>query len=357
MSKSDSRAISKEFISDLLDKNNILNYILEKYIKDATKDLILCFRGNGKEEKIILYRNNHVFWQIKKQSESYRLELNFDHAKFSKDFWNTLGVLQKIKIGSKIDVNKTKTNTLGTQRRFGYIGGRIDNFKYEDIDKLYDCTNTVLNDYFNQDKKTNYFLIEGIDKSKKIYLEKIIQQKIFQSLDRPCDGNGYLIYDLEFTPPKADVDSDEGAKNKNKPDFFAVRYENNALRGLVVGEIKSTRDAMNGNSGLIDHLTKMKKDIKKYNSNSIRRKETIDILKEYAILGYRGLDDDIDTNIELNFDEILIVLTDDAIKAYTDSKADKEGHTYEETINQFKKTNKDINVVVKKFVDSKLEDI
>ena len=35
----------------------------------------------------------------------------------------------------------------------------------------------------------------------------------------------------------------------------------------------------------------------------------------------------------------------------------EDNYTYEETINQFKKTNKDINVVVKKFVDSKLEDI
>lgn len=351
--KEDNRAISNEFLDDLLNKNHILNYILEKYVKDSKKDLILCFRGNGENESIILYRNNRIFWKIIKQQNGYRLDLSFDHAKYSENFWDVLEALQKLNIGKNIDKNKVKSKTNGIERKFGLIGGQIDKFTPEKIDELYKLTDSILNDYFDQDKKKNYFMISGVGEPKKEYLEKIIQQKIFQGLPKPDDEQGYMIYDLEFRAPG------KNSLNKNKPDFFAVRYESNRIKGLVVGEIKSTRNAMStGNSGLIDHLDKMKKDIKNYNIDGVRRKEAINILQEYSILGYRGLANDIfEVNCKINFDEILIVLTDDAIKAYTDNKVEKEGCTYKETINQFKKKNKSIKVVVKKFVNGKLEDI
>lgn len=149
-------------------------------------------------------------------------------------------------------------------------------------------------------------------------IEKHVQQEIFRLNHNLSDG--LFIYDLEFTEPgektsekQVELDMDYGIdvepieaaeiedavekKSKadsNKPDMFAIRYDDEKPVAISLVEVKSTETAFVGTSGVREHLEGMIKYIsKQYDSGEYaidrRKDEAARILKQYSQLGLCGL--------------------------------------------------------------------
>lgn len=300
----DSRAVDKKFVNDFLDKNN-LGKILE-YVKDEQKKLILCFRGNS-GQTITIYKKNHVFWEINKLSRGnfkYRLRFNFNHARYSKG-WET--ALKDLK-----DLKWEQVSNLGDENKIniGYLKYDFNVIDDNFLEKSYQIINKLIDDYFDPNKKFDYFS-KRAKKNKSINLEKQRQQELYEKYNKPIFGEGYLIYDLEFV--------EKENRNGNKPDFWAIKYEKGVPKKLVIGEVKSKESALSGKSGILEHLKAM---VAYSNGESMgnRREEAIEILKSYAALELKGFTKDdlvaLD-NIVLSTDvEVLVVLTDEAAEVY-----------------------------------------
>ena len=118
--------------------------------------------------------------------------------------------------------------------------------------------------------------------------------------------------------------------------------------------MKSKEGALSGESGLLPHLEKMLK----WKDNIVfvdnRKRELKIILEHYAKLGLSKNVDDINfLDVDKCDVEILVILTDDAIDKY-DKASGKGKDTYRNIVD---KEYSDKGVVVKKFVNGKLEDI
>ncbi len=300
----DSRAVEKEFVDEFKNENN-LGKILA-YVKDTSKNLILCFRGNS-GQVVTVYKKNHVFWEISKLNGGklkYRLRFNFNHARYSK---NWQASLKALKFLGWEQIKKTDKND---KIDVGYLKYDFDILEDRFLKISYNIINRLIDDYFDSSKKYDFFT-GTVRKNKSVLLEKQRQQELYEKFNKPDSGDGYLIYDLEFV--------EKGNRTGNQPDFWAIKYEKGVPKKLVVGEIKSRESALNGKSGILEHVKAMV-DYSKSDNITNRKEEAIKILKSYAELGLKGLGiDDVNLleNIVLDSDvENLIVLTDEAVDVY-----------------------------------------
>jgi len=96
------------------------------------------------------------------------------------------------------------------------------------------------------------------------------------------------IYDLEFEQPNK---SKYGIKDANKPDMFAIKYnENGKMESICLVEVKSTESAITGNCGVDKHLKGMISYVKNTDLMEKRREEAHNIMVQYKDLKLRGLD-------------------------------------------------------------------
>ena len=317
----DSRAIPIDFLDAFY--NGLLQPFVE-IVKENSKELILCFRGNG-PKTVSIYYNNHGLWNITRTKDrpmSYRIKCNINHTKYSR---NRKGLIEEL-------------NKLLEKNNFSYEGKHLEFYvgvgrelDYSILKEVYRIMEQFMRDFFDNQN----------------LIEKERQQKLYINCSSLTDG--YYIYDLEFTP--------KGIKRKNQADFLALEFVKNQPKKILFGEVKSTVGAVDDeDSGLISHIDKMiewKKD-EEFLKN--RKKEARLLLEHYAKLELNNLS--IGKVKTINFDNIeqygvLIVLTDDAIEKY--DKASGEGKdTYRNIVD---KEYSDKGVVVKKFVNGKLEDI
>ena len=302
----------------------ILDYIV------ANPDLNLCFRGNAtdKEGRVItIYKNNHRLLNIIKMLKakySYKLEFNYKHVtEEEKDDY-------KHKLGARWSLKQSKDN----ERMECEL---TDNDDRDFICKSLDCLVEILD---------KYFLIKGNS-----LLEKKRQHELFAAFSDVSNAEeDYFIYDLEFYPPKNFYEN----LPSNQADFLAVNYNAGCVNKIVFGEVKSKEGALSGKSGLLSHLEKMLK----WKDNIVfvnnRKRELKVLLEHYAKLGLSKNVEDINfLDVDKCDVEILVILTDDAIDKY--DKASGEGKdTYRNIVD---KEYSDKGVVVKKFVNGKLEDI
>lgn len=300
----DSRAVEKEFVDEFKNENN-LGKILA-YVKDTSKNLILCFRGNS-GQVVTVYKKNHVFWEISKLNGGklkYRLRFNFNHARYSK---NWQASLKALKFLGWEQIKKTDKND---KIDVGYLKYDFEILEDRFLKISYNIINRLIDDYFDSSKKYDFFT-GTVRKNKSVLLEKQRQQELYEKFNKPDSGDGYLIYDLEFV--------EKGNRTGNQPDFWAIKYEKGVPRKLVIGEVKSKESALSGKSGILEHLKAMV-DYSKSAKITNRKEEAIKILKSYTKLGLKGLSvnevnllDDIVLDSDV---EILIVLTDEAAEVY-----------------------------------------
>ena len=111
---------------------------------------------------------------------------------------------------------------------------------------------------------------------------------------------------------KAERIAAKQAGESNKPDMQAIRFGSDGKpEALVFVEVKCTRNAYNGESGLYKHIDAMLK----YPDTALkrRRREAYLILHQYKELGLRSFERELNWQEYENLPlEILLVLTDNA---------------------------------------------
>jgi len=292
-SEKDHRSINATFLDDFCKSDGRLNQFLIKVkeinssaeIKDR---LVVCFRGN----KIIIYKNNHVLWDISKDSESegYKVEFNFNHARYREDWAEILKGLCSENIGYKVNVSdaekKKQVDATGLKPQFRkkenvVTGGDIGtiqcvkySFSREFVDYTYNVLDKLINsfmgdstDYFRKRIKeiasrpgSNLVMAENIhDSGSNPYIEKRWQQRLFHFFkDRRNDGSWIFAYDLEFSQRYPDTKI-KNILEANEPDMMAVQFdaEGKAAKLLLI-EVKSTygvclSEKNNKKTGKIEH--------------------------------------------------------------------------------------------------------
>lgn len=270
----------KNSIKDMPDSRNISDKLMKAFIKedgafksfwDFVKehdDLTVCFRGNSKPESIIIYHFNHVVWELyitnQSQIPKHTVKINFDHARYLENYEEYLKLFQNLHFNCKIKkpTKKKNTATIGS-----FICESTNYDKENFVAKTYNwIVKEMMDSFFNPNMNIDFFKktldMAQPDRSlypKKTYVEKRWQQSLFKKFQR--DNNQKLfIYDLEFSQKFPNRDIRNAFKDfVNEPDMLGVRYnENGKIVSLVLIEVKSTKTACTGNSGIETHLKKMR---------------------------------------------------------------------------------------------------
>jgi len=271
----DHRSVDSKFLDDFCKDNGRLHQFLVKVKKinsfaDIKDRLVVCFRGSN----IIIYKNNHVLWNISKDSETddYKVEFNFNHARYREDWENILSGLCSEDIGYKVNVSgaekKKQIDKSGLKPKYRekekvVTGGDIGtiqcikhSYSKEFVDYTYDVLDKLINSFMID--STDYFrkrIIEianrpgsNIRMADKIhesgsnpYIEKRWQQRLFHHFkNRQENGKWIFAYDLEFSQRYPNMDIKE-VLEANEPDMMAIQFddEGNAEKLLLI-EIKST---------------------------------------------------------------------------------------------------------------------
>ena len=351
----DCRAVSDELMKEL--KNGGFKEFVE-FVKRKEKELVFCFRGNSNPKHVAIYLKNHYVWKLSiAQNKELRVTISFNHARFTKKWKKILKELYdygfNISCDDKTPENQKEINnklSLEELEEFfekehksqdGYLTVTRKSFDKDFVKKTYKLLKKIIKDHFNSRLKTDYFKVEHSKKDSSIEnVESIHQNKIEKErqheiyLNNKNTKNGLFIYDLEFTQPNAKA---LGLK-KNQPDMLAIRFENGKPKTLVLIEVKCTKEAMGGKSGLKEHTEKMNEYI--YSKNKVidnRREEATKIFEQYNRLGLRNAPKIGDIkNIPI---EIGIILTDGAIAEYEKSvyskEYEKQGYNIKEKLGEY----------------------
>lgn len=314
----DCRALQKSNLLKLMDEGKLHPYV--ELVKKHS-ELELCFRGNGDPERINIYFNNHQVFKIEQSGAVY---VSFDHARYCDNWKEYLDVLKEYEFnipveiltsGGKDSIGELKRNSfryaLSTEE-VEFLYTEVVKPMFERYFEVEGCNNVI--DYFKKKVGEKKYVVRPASLT-----EKKEQQKLYSAIrDKK---SGYFFYDLEFAQKHENKKARDDDENKNKPDMQAIKFnEKGKPDKLVFVEVKCTKSAWDsGTSGLVDHIKRMREYENDGINMSARRKEAYLIIKQYSILGLRGLNmedcfeyDDFE-NLSL---EILIILTGDAKKRW-----------------------------------------
>lgn len=331
------RDVSPTMMDALEDKSIFKAFV--DYVRDS-EELALCFRGNDTEiGKVIIYKNNHMIWELCYKYGKPRVVINPNHARFMKKW---LEIVKKLmdECGfrgphgeefSQLNDDNGFVKRHESEKKYSYDAIRLEyepKGTYEDVydvvDRSYSLLSQMQESYFNpehteifdvyhpvskkfkkEERPRNYIKqyyfechsdAETDDNNKAFYsnfqkcVEKHVQQDLF--MNNHVLKNGLFIYDLEFEQP-GNVPGVE-IKSKNKPDMFGIRFDSKGNPfSICMIEVKSTPSALKQNSGLEEHLKGMEEylGIKKKDGTLMgdRIKEARLILNQYKRLGFYGV--------------------------------------------------------------------
>lgn len=286
--KDANRVISLEFIEDLKEGN--LKELTDLVRKD--KSLLMCFRC----EYINVYYKGHSIFKIKKYTRDkekneygHIISFDFGHARFTEDWKKKLDELESI----------------GYEQKGNEIVSYTPKMEKNDFwNKSVEILKTYMDDYFDVEKKNNYFK-DGVLENKKNYLEKQRQQQIMSS--NQDFKNGYFIYDMEFSQANENKD----VPKSGRFDMLALKI-NEETMNIVFIELKSTLSACNDKeTGIEAHYNGITEYMLKEELIKTRIDEAAEIYGIYCELGL--ISNEIkNINIEQSKVKILFILTDKA---------------------------------------------
>ena len=309
---SDNRAISRTLFEKLLDEKGVY-YPFYDFVRSHEKELVLCFRGNGNPESIVIYHNNHIVWEL--YGDEDKIGISFNHARYNEN-WDKI---EESLFQWGFDINGRDEKALVPNRE-GSIGMRYCSCTAQKyctdptnfVKETYKLVMDMMSVFFAPKQKVDFdYFKKSYTKYKKNYAEKRWQQKLFMDL-KFCK-TGLFAYDLEFSQP-------EGAKQSesNEPDILALRYEKGVPVAIVLVEVKSLASACrpntNSKSDILSHIRGMKAYSKSKNI-SHRRKEVHDVLTYYEELGLYVKDGQVipDSDNELPVECVLIFTSADLV--------------------------------------------
>lgn len=295
--KRNQRGISAHFFNDL--KEGILSQITI----ECKRNRELLFIRDG---YVNVYHQGRSLLKIEEneRSKNYRLSFNFNYARYQENWSNLLKQMNQFgfvltKTGEKISDRELVTTIPFSgdfsvcESSFAILRGLIEDF-------IKPCEHTIPQyDYFKAQ--------DGVDQSLRrqpSYLEKQRQQEI--ALANRCLGDGYCIYDMEYTQPR----NSKAEENLGRYDFMALRYQAGKPTALVFIELKSTKAACDGKCGVEKHET----DLQKYLRTETAKQRINEAEKSIRQLSALGLlmgtaADSLPENLPL---ELLFVFTDNA---------------------------------------------
>jgi len=301
----DHRAVSdsleKAFCSGGLSEFRKFIFAANNSLERKHEGLAVLLRGN--DGKIIVYKDNHKIWELSVSEKSKKktvckVSFDFNHARYTKDWDAKYKKLHEL--GFSIG-NRSKSEVLPSDIRIKIVrndkkevtGGEIgmisctkEYFSKDFVEESYKIIHGLVKDFFRSQSEDYFRKAVATDPKYKsvenikgaganVFIEKRWQQRLlfqFQNM-----SNGCYAYDLEFSqkyPDKkyvdkfaktngeefADVKAEEIKKKlgTNEPDMLAIRYEEGAPVALVLLEVKSTKSACEGSSGIREHMEGMK---------------------------------------------------------------------------------------------------
>ncbi|MCR5104726.1 MAG: hypothetical protein K6B68_09780 [Eubacterium sp.] len=301
MKSKGTRDVSPELIKEL-GKNVSFSPFVE-FARNNT-ELALCFRGNNSEiGKVVIYRHNHMIWELSMLNGMPKVSVSMDHARFMPN-WIEYAVKGLMDLGfCNPDSNNCfdmieKENGFAVRHRssqneYTYSAINLSFFpltskkpiidvvkeSYQILAKMQDvyfCTNEERFLELNTQSKKHRGERRPINYIKEYYFdthsnaskdddnhnfysnfqrcrEKHVQQDLF--LQNHVLENGIFVYDLEFSQPSGRAE----VKSKNQPDMFGIRFgENGQPESICMIEVKSTKNAVQKKeSGLEEHLSGM----------------------------------------------------------------------------------------------------
>lgn len=315
------RMINLDFQNAL--SSGVLSSVTE-LVKDHRNELLIAFRN----DYINIYYLGHSLYKIEQQKTGYKISFNFNHARYTKDYANSLKKLRDL--GMRLPSSREKVeyddiilkdekwrstsrnNTItikisnnGTNKNFWdqsckLLMGIIDDFY--DPEKKED--NFKDHAYYHKREEKGLLALDT-KRDKNPLLEKQRQQSI--ELANNATDNGYFVYDMEYAQPN----EKQGDKKSGRFDMLALKIENHKATQLLFIELKSTLSACEGASGIEKHKNDMLDYIERKDVIKVRKKDAKDIIGAYNKLFQIGT---VEFSDEFNSKDpgFAIVLTDEA---------------------------------------------
>lgn len=358
MQKDYTRDVSEEMIKAL---NGVFKPFVD-FVKN-NKELALCFRGNDSAYgKVIIYWHNHVIWKLSiPNNKQAKVEISANHARFMEKWQDEIEKLMKLGFRGPNNEDHAspdlvirhpiKSNKKDVKYTYDIAnltveepikGGSLLNEQF--VKKSFDILAKMQNDFFSpkhtEKERPKNFIKECYfknnkdkkdeDKNQNLYcnfqsgVEKHAQLDLF--LHNHKLDSGVFVYDLEFAQPNVGElfntdNKQEVLKIKNQPDMFGIRFENGKPKAICMIEVKSTKSAITGKSGLKEHLAGMNqyrylvREGKTIRLMSDRKEEALRILNQYREIGLYGVSREYKEKEFLNLDEeIIFVFTNGVFK-------------------------------------------
>lgn len=358
MQKDYTRDVSEEMIKAL---NGVFKPFVD-FVKN-NKELALCFRGNDSAYgKVIIYWHNHVIWKLSiPYNKQAKVEISANHARFMEKWQDEIKELMKLGFRGPnnedydnlelVVRHPIKSNKKDVKYTYDIAnltveepikGGSLLNEQF--VKKSFDILSNMQNDFFSpkhtEKERPKNFIKEYYferyktkkdeDKNQSLYcnfqsgIEKHAQLDLF--LNNHKLDSGVFVYDLEFAQPNVgelfDTKTNQKvSKIKNQPDMFGIRFENGKPKAICMIEVKSTKSAITGKSGLKEHLAGMNqyrylvREGKTIRLMSDRKEEALRILNQYREIGLYGVSREYTEKEFLNLDEeIIFVFTNGVFK-------------------------------------------
>lgn len=336
------RAVKSKLLEECKGNGKFAPFI--EFVKKSY-DLELCFRGNSgyKYGMISIYRNNHTIWNLYiDNSDNKVISVSTDHCRFMSD-WKEYAIKGLMELGFvplKEELAKYSFEELDEKHLLAFATNKKDkgemdadeedkvkynaidlkfiindSFDSHDINTLIEKSYIILcrmqEEFFhplghntvviNETLRPINFLKKYVEKDAneleilsymKPCVEKHVQQDIFTNNKKLRAG--LFIYDLEFSQPAIEA----LGKVRNQPDMLAIRYNNKGeMAAIVLVEVKSTKSALKGDSGVRKHLEGMLSylDIQSSAGKLIdhRKEEAYHIISQYKELGMYDLNEKI----------------------------------------------------------------
>ena len=307
------------------------------YNKGAEKQDKIAVLLRGNSNSIIAYYHNHKLWELSivgknagmNDEKNGRVSFDFDHARYTSEWKKIFNDLieegfaysQDGKNSKNIRLTKVHAMKVKKNKHGVIIGGTIgdiycvkEKFSREFVEKNFAVVKGLIHDFFDTSKehvldhfkeevKEEYECGGRENSGSTVLVEKIWQQRLFFEFKNWKDG--LYVYDLEFSQPFPDknkliipyakehgerfleitADAIKEKLKTNSPDMFAIRFKDDKL-SLVMIEVKSTKTACEGESGIEKHLEGMQAYTKQPIFMKNRMEDAYTMLRQFKRFGF-----------------------------------------------------------------------
>ena len=297
----DSRAIGDSFLKKF--KPGGVMYQFTKLVLDRP-ELCLNFRGNnGDNEAVNIYYNNKTVFKLYLDGT---VEISFNHARYKRDWKMDLCRLEQFGFRiPKLTDDKLKKSGVG------YVKAKVNDLDNDAAVRIYDeIIKPIMESYFSESDGKRYDYFKESSAPNRFEKEKVKQHEIFLSMKNYL--NGYFFYDTEFHQVfESNDEKKNDADSHNNPDMTAIRFANGKPVAFVLVEVKSTKTAMFGTSGVLEHIRNMES----YSNSKIQSRllEAYEMMEQYNELHLYDIPNLCEEEFQkISYFENILIFTDDA---------------------------------------------